>query len=224
MMYNDWNSVDGIRDILVHPDMDRSKLFLAEMMRKDLLNDKWVDEWYSYKKEWLTMWRDLPYDQQLHSIIEMGFGPLSMTKNPDIYARRFCTTGTEEDRWNYIDAAASYMTYYRASLPQWKDQSTIQHWTMLHSCQLMTTFIWDLVHLIDPDGSYYVVWDGSHAYIRKDGNNVIYDILWYSVGIPIFHMEEGMKDARRYDNPIDFLTDIYLKKEDSIDILLYYMS
>lgn len=224
MMYNDWNSVEDIREILLSPGMQRSKIFLAEMIRNDLLNDEWVDVWYSHNNRWLKRWRELPHDEQIQHIIDLGFGPLSMTKSPDLAAIKFAETGSEDDRWDYIDMASAYMTYYRASLPQWRDQGTIQHWAMLHSCQLMTTFIWDLVHLIDPEGEYYVVWDGSHAYVRKEGNNIVYDILWYSVGIPIFHVEERLKYATRYDNPVQFLLDVYLKKESDIELLLHYMS
>lgn len=223
MMYNDWNSVENIREILLHPRMERSKMFLAEMMRRDLLNDRWVNEWYSYKDIWLKRWREFSHDEQIRHILDIGFGPLSMTKNPDAAAKKFAETGDSEDRWNYIDMSSAYMTYYRASLPQWRDQGTIQHWALLHSCQLMTTFVWDLVHLIDPEGEYYVVWDGSHAYIRKEGNNIVYDILWYSVGIPIFHVEERLKESTRYEDPVEFLLEVYLRKKEDRDLLLYYM-
>lgn len=223
-MYNDWNSIDDIGHYLVHPDMNRSKMFLSEMIRRDLLSDKWVKEWYSHDTLWLERWRKLDYDNQIQMIIDIGFGPLSMTKDPTSSARKFCSTADEDDKWDYLDMAAAYMTYYRASLPQWKDQATIQHWALLHSCQMMTTFIWDLVHLIDPEGSYYVVWDTAHAYIRKENTNTVYDILWYSVGIPIFELEENLSKAVRYENPVDFLIDVYFKKEEEKDILKYYMS
>lgn len=223
MMYIDWNSVPGIYEALIDDRMMRSKLYICDIISKDLSNDDYVNTWYVYDRKWLERWRKSSRDEQIKMILDVGWGPISMTMDPDPFIRRYMETGDEDDRDKYVSVATAYHTWIRASYPEWRDPTTIQHWALLHECQIMTLFIWDLLHIIDPHGSYYVVWDGSHAYVRKRGNNTIYDILWYSVGIPIFELEKNIHLSRCYPDPITFLIEEFIYEPDAIDHLLSYM-
>jgi hypothetical protein len=84
---------------------------------------------------------------------------------------------------------------------KYDDYKCFDHYLLLRNCHSLVLLVYDLCCLAWPDKRFNIVQSSSHCFVICQGENVIYDFLYYALEIPIDNLisDEWMTFSSRQD-------------------------
>ncbi len=152
----------------------------AEEIASYLEEPSYVKNWYHFEAEWLDEWKSKDKEGKIHSILEVGFGPLSLCKSSEKYLNLLKVGQIPQHLYDGI--LMDEDDHLHLCRSEFRDPNRVEHYVWYHMCVQMVVFTFELTQLIFPEREFVIVWNGDHAYVReKDDYETIYDIILYTI-------------------------------------------